>query len=104
MACFTEENKTYHVPVNSLLLQQLHMTALLQKLALTKHKNDICILHRRQPMSNHNHGAPLAGALKRRLHELLALRVERACGLVQEQDVWLADQGTGNGNALLLAS
>jgi hypothetical protein len=48
------------------------------------------------------HGSALAGALKRSLYKLLALRVKRAGGLVQEENVRVADQGASNGYTLFL--
>lgn len=80
------------------------MTTLLQQLPLAKNKNDIGILHRRETMRNDQHGPPLARALKGRLHEPLALGVEGARRLVEEEDLGLADERAGNGDALLLAA
>ncbi|KGQ05651.1 hypothetical protein BBAD15_g9081 [Beauveria bassiana D1-5] len=76
----------------------------LQELPVAQHKNHICILHRRQTMRHHDHGAAASRALKRRLDEALALRVERAGRLVEEQDAGLANQRARNGDALLLAA
>lgn len=80
------------------------MTPLLQQLALAQHKNDIRVLHRRQPMRDDNHRPALSGPLKGRLDELLALRVERAGGLVEQKDVRVAEERAGDGDALLLAA
>lgn len=81
------------------------MAALLEQLAaLAQHKDDVGLLDRGQAMGHDDHGAAPAGALKGGLDELLALRVERAGGLVEEQHVGLADEGAGNGHALLLAA
>ncbi|KAK1241728.1 hypothetical protein MKX07_007551 [Trichoderma sp. CBMAI-0711] len=80
------------------------MTPPLQQLALAQHENDIRILHRRQPMRDNHHRPALAGPLKGRLDKLLALRVERASRLVEQQDVRVADERAGDGDALLLAA
>ncbi|KAL3964321.1 hypothetical protein ACCO45_001325 [Purpureocillium lilacinum] len=67
---------------NATFAQQLVVVALLEELALAEHKDDVCVLHRRQAMSHHHHRAALACAFKRRLNQFLALRIERARGLV----------------------
>lgn len=92
------------MPINALLLQQFEMASLLKQLALTQNENDIRILHRSQSMSNHNHCATLSGSFKRSLDELLALGIERAGGLVKEQDLRVSNERAGNRDALLLAS
>ncbi|KAG8417138.1 hypothetical protein J3459_012590 [Metarhizium acridum] len=55
-------------------------------------------------MCNNDHGTPLASALKRSLHELLAFRVKRTSGFVEEQDVRVTDESSSDGYALLLAA
>lgn len=78
------------------------MVALLQQLSLAEHEDDVCILHRRQAMRDHDHGSTLAGAFKCSLDELLALRVKRAGGLVEEEDLGIPHEGPRNGHALFL--
>lgn len=78
------------------------MIALLEQLSVTKDKDDICILHGSETVSNDNHGPALSGALKRSLDKFLALRIKGAGRLIQEKDLGVADQGSSNGNALLL--
>lgn len=95
----------YHLPVNPPLLEQIDMATLLEQLsAFSQDKNYICILHRRQSMRHYDHGTALAGALKRRLDEFLALRIQRAGSLVEQKDIWIANEGTSDGNALLLTA
>lgn len=55
-------------------------------------------------MRHGQHGAPLPSTLQCRGHLLLALRVERARGLVEQQNVGLADEGPRNGHALPLTT
>lgn len=81
------------------------MTPLFKHMAtLTKDVDNISILHGSKPMSHSNHGPPLCRALKGCLDEPLALRVERAGGFVEEEDLGVADEGAGDGDALLLAT
>ena len=44
----------------------------------------------------------LHGTVERRLHLRLALRIQRACRLVQDQQLWLAHQSARQGDALPL--
>lgn len=68
---------TYHLPVGTFLLEQLHMAPLLQQDAtLAQHKDDIGVLHRCQSMRYNYHRPSFTRSLERRLHELLTLRVK----------------------------
>lgn len=69
-----------------------------------KHIDDIRLLDRAESVGDRNRRAPLRGRVERRLHNLLALRVERAGGLVEEEDLGVSDQCAGDCNTLLLAS
>lgn len=80
------------------------MIALFEKLAVTQHEDDVGILYRCQSVGHNHHGAPLSGALKGGLHELLAFRIKRAGGLVEKQDVRVSDQSAGDCYTLLLAT
>lgn len=85
------------------LLEKLSMTPLFKHMTtFTKDVDNISILHGGKPMSHSNHGPPLCRALKGSLDEPLALRVERAGGFVEEEDLGVADKGPGDGDALLL--
>ena len=71
------------------------------------HHDDLVSRHNRaQSVSNDDHGLPLL--LKKRaqgsLDLVLALSIQSARCLVKKQDARLSDQGTGNGDTLLLAS
>lgn len=92
------------MPVDAPLLQQLLVIALLQQIALAEHEDDICVLHRGEAVRDDDHGAALTSALKGRLDQLLALGIEGARRLVEEQDVGAADERARNGDALLLAA
>ena len=55
-------------------------------------------------MRDDDGGAPRAQALQRLLHECLAFSVERTRGLVEQQDARVAQQRTGESDALALAA
>ncbi|MNE61302.1 hypothetical protein D3C80_1565080 [compost metagenome] len=60
------------------------------------------MLHRGQAMGNHQRGTPGHQAGQRLLDQVFALRVERAGGLVQQQDRCIHQQRPGNRQALAL--
>lgn len=100
----THQGFTHHIPIDASFLQQLRVIALLKHVALAKDIDDVCVLDRRQPVC-HRHGGPADGhLLDGRRDGLLRLRVEAACCLVQEEDLWVADQRAGDGQSLLLAA
>ncbi len=80
------------------------MATLLNQLALAKNKDDVRVLHSGEAMGDADHGATPSGALKGGLDKLLTLRIQGAGGLVKKQYVRVADESTGDGDALLLAS
>lgn len=48
--------------------------------------------------------ATLGSVVEGGLDDLLGLRVESRSGLVKEQDLWISEKGTGDGDTLLLTS
>src|SRR6185437_2685251 len=59
--------------------------------------------HRREAVGDDDGGAAFAQVGQGELHRDLALRIERAGGLVEQQDARVAQQGAGQGDALALA-
>lgn len=57
-----------------------------------------------EPVGNDQHGAASAGPVQGLLHHPFRLGVQRTGGLVQDQHRGLLDEGTGDGQALLLAT
>ena len=88
--------------IRASLRQQLRMRALLQNNTVAQHKNYIGILHRRQPMRHHDHGARALHPLKDFLDSPLHLGVQARGGLVEEQEPGLAYEGARDGDALPL--
>ena len=54
--------------------------------AALHHRDPVGVAHRREPMRDDQHGAPGHQPLERELHHALALGVERARRLVEQQD------------------
>lgn len=65
---------------------------------------DIGILNGGQPMRNRDHSPALSRSFKSRLHEPLAVRVERACGLVEQEDPRVANECASNADTLPLST
>lgn len=83
---------------------QLCMGALLHQATALHHPNHISTLHCGQTMRNHQGGATDHGLVQSGLHHLLALRVERTGGLVQQQEWRVFQNGSRNRNALALTA
>lgn len=80
------------------------MAPLLEDLAaLAQHEDDVGVLDGGEAVRDDDHGAAGGGALERPLHEPLALRVQAAGGLVEEQDGGPPDQRPRDRHPLLLA-
>eukprot|EP00760_Papus_ankaliazontas_P001605 PhM_4_TR10531/c0_g1_i1/m.49017 len=86
--------------------EQLRVRAVFDNPSTVQHQNLIGPFDRRHAMRNrHNRQAlQFDDRVNCTLHLCLALVVQRARGLVEDQDLGLADHGAGNGNTLLLAT
>mmetsp|Transcript_29095 Transcript_29095/g.94889 ORF Transcript_29095/g.94889 Transcript_29095/m.94889 type:complete len:255 (+) Transcript_29095:114-878(+) len=92
------------LPVMPVERKELAMGALLHDATLVHHHDLVRVLDRGQPVRDHDRGAPLGleQLVQRRLHHALALRVQRAGGLVQQQDGRVPQDGARDAHALLL--
>ena len=70
--------------------------------SLIQHQYAIGLLHRCQPMSDHQSGAVFHHALQRLLHRTFGFGIERAGRLIQQQKRGVTQNGPGNGDALAL--
>ena len=55
-------------------------------------------------MSYDQHGPPLHGSVDSLLHQVLALCIECGGRLIEEENIWVEEEGSGDGNALLLST
>jgi hypothetical protein len=79
------------------------MAAPLDDAARVEHDDLVGVAYRRQPVGNDEHGTLPHQPLDGLLHEPLGLGIERAGGFIQDENRGVAQQGSGNGNALALA-
>ena len=95
-----------HLSIHAPQGNQLRVRPLLDDPTAVKDANHVGALDRRQAVRDSDGDAiALFGGLgQRALHNLLALRVERAGGLVEQQDARVADEGARDGDALPLAA
>src|ERR1041384_1151132 len=82
--------------------QEVAVRPALHDAPLGEHDDKIGVLHRREPVGDHEYRPMRHQPLDRFLHEALGLRVERAGGLVEDQDRWIAQQRARDRNALAL--
>ena len=73
-------------------------------LAVFKDDDAVGVADGGQAMSHDDSGASLTRFVQRLLHHRLALGVQRRRGFVQQEDLGIAHQGSGDGDALLLAT
>ena len=96
--------QTNQLPIPPALHHQLMMRPTLHHNPLINHIDHIRLLDRTQPMRHRDRGSALRRRIQRRLHDLLALGVQRGGRFVEEEDLWIAQEGAGDGDALFLAA
>ena len=72
--------------------------------ALLQNQGLVAFGQRRQPVRHDDHRAATRDAQQVGVDQRLAFRIERAGGLVQDQDARVVDQRAGDGEALLLTA
>ncbi|SGY44352.1 BQ5605_C001g00146 [Microbotryum silenes-dioicae] len=90
--------------VDALLGQQLKVSALFGDAAVLQNVDDVRGLNCRETMRDGDRRSTFGGLVERRLYNLLGFGVECRGRFVQQQDLGVADQGTSNGDALLLTT
>jgi hypothetical protein len=83
-----------HVPVAAPPLDQLLVGAVLDDVAAIENEDVVVVADGAETMSDGDGGAALRRCVDGVLHKVLALRVERARGLVEQQHRQVADQLT----------
>ena len=69
---------------------------------LIHHRNPVSVLHRGQPVGDHQGRAALHQRRQCLLNQMLALRIQCAGGFVEQQHRRVGQQRAGNGQALTL--
>src|SRR5262245_59625420 len=85
-------------------LDQCVMGAILDQAAALESDDAIGRPHGREPVRDDQNRAPLGDLFHVLLNDALALIVEGASCLVEDQNAWVGDERTGNGYALALAT
>lgn len=93
-----------HGSVVSISFKKLLMRSALLDLALVQDENLVSVGNGTEPMSNDEHCAALCQRGKGFLNVLLRFRVKGCRGFIKHDDAGVLENGTGNGNALLLTS
>jgi len=76
----------------------------LDDVALVHDTQDVAVADRAQPMSDDDRGPAFHGSIESLLHDLLAGQVKSRSRLVKDQNAWVLDQSTSDGDSLLLAT
>jgi len=77
---------------------------LLNYLSLVNDEEPFAISDGTKSVSNNDRSPPLHGSVESLLHDFLTLLVEGTRGLVEDQDLGVLNQCSGDGDALLLAT
>lgn len=80
------------------------MRAGLKDLAISEHEDDVGILDSGESMSHHDHGATFFRPLEHSLDHFLRFRIQVRGRLVQEEEMGISDQRSGDGNPLPLTA
>ena len=89
--------------VHASLSQQLLVRPLLQNFSVLYHGYAVCTVDGREAVCNHDARPSNPGLVQGLLYDLLTLGVQGRGGLVQQEQLRISHQGTGDGNALLLS-
>ncbi len=88
----------------ALAAQQRRGRAAFHHAAILQHDDLVGIGHRRETMRDDHDGASACIGIEGILDRALGFAVERVGRLVQQQDVWIAQDGAGKGDTLPLAA
>jgi hypothetical protein len=77
---------------------------LLNYLSLVNDEEPFAISDSTKSVSNDDRSSPLHGSVEGLLHDFLTLLIEGTSGLVEDQDLGVLDQCSGDGDALLLST
>jgi len=92
------------VVVEAVFGHELLMSAHLHDLPVVNDSDSRRVLDGGETVGDDDGGPSLPGLVQSLLHDLLALSVQGRRGFVKEENFGVADQGPGDGHALLLAS
>ncbi len=80
------------------------MITLFHNLSLIQHADQISLDDCAEPVGNHQHGVLPFKLVDGLLHKAFALGIEGAGGFIQDQQLRIAKDGTGQGKSLSLAA
>lgn len=86
------------------VLNQSGVAPLFHDSPVLQHRDDISVVNGGEPVRHHDGGAVPHDPLQRVLDHALRLHVQRAGGLIEQQDGRILYDGSGDGDPLLLAS
>lgn len=99
---FQLERAGIELVILSTLGNQLRMVAALDDMAQLKHHNHVRVLHSRQAVCDHKHGAAVHQAVHTRLHDGLGAGIDAAGRFVQDHNRRISHRRACNGQKLAL--
>ena len=92
------------VKVTVLVLGEFLVATCLDDDALVDYKERLAVSDRTEAMCDDDRGSSFHGAVECLLNDFLVFFVEGGCGLVEDEEAGVADEGAGDGDALFLAA
>ena len=87
-----------------LVLEQLLMRARLEEQTVAHDVDAVCVLDRRQTVSNRDRRTASSSLVQSVLHDTLTLGVQGGRGLIQKEDLRVGDDSASDGDTLLLTT
>lgn len=72
--------------------------------SVIKDEDAVSVDDRRQSVRNNDGRAVFQDVADGFLHDPLRFSIERRCGFIEHEDLWIANDGAGNGKTLTLAA
>src|SRR5262245_16873952 len=91
-------------PVDHAAFEKNIMRSYIEDLPLVHDQNLIAICQRRQAVRYDDHRAPFGDPKEIGADHRLAFRIERTGRFIQDEDRWIVNQGTGDGQTLFLSA
>ena len=94
----------HHFLIDSSFRHQFSVRALFDNASFVQHKNDIRVGDSGKAMSNNKGGSSPEEFMYRLLNQLFAFRIKTAGSFIQDQDMWIRQDGSSDRKPLSLSA